>query len=85
MQISSLQTVDEAVLSYRQHQGVLTEFNAFGSDPLIERNDLLRRRFQLFNPSYDQLFTNAVSSDGQQFVNAIKRFLNLTERLYHLV
>ena len=73
------------MLSYRQHQGVLTEFSAFGCDPLIERNDLLRRRLQLFNPSYDELFTSAVSSDGQHFIDAIMRFLNLTERLYHFV
>ena len=85
IQMSSLLTMEEAALSYRQHQGILTEFNTFGSDPLSERNDLVRRRLQLFNPSYDELFTNVVSSDGQQFIDAIMRFISITQQLYSLI
>ena len=45
---SSIPSLVEAVSSYEQHQGVLTRFSMFGTDPLAEREDLIRRRDHLF-------------------------------------
>ena len=85
---SSIPSLVEAVSSYEQHQGVLTRFSMFGTDPLAEREDLIRRRDHLFqknNPNFDQLFTSIVSSDGQMFLHALLNFKELTERLVNLI
>lgn len=83
--LSSIPSLDEAVLSSEQHQGgILTRENAFGNDPLSSRMDLMRRREYLFaesHPGFEDIFSDVVSSNGQTFLNALHGFGRFTERL----
>ena len=45
---SSIPSLFEAVSNYERHHGVLTRFSMFGTDPLAEREDPIRRRDHLF-------------------------------------
>ena len=54
----------------------------FGTDPLAEREDLIRRKTKKNNPIFNHLFTNIVSSHGQIFLHALLNFKKLTERLF---
>ena len=54
-------------LNYRMQGGDLTEFGLFGCDPLKDRPDLIQRRETYFfstHPSFEDIFSNAVSGDG---------------------
>lgn len=72
--------MDEAVLKYEQYQGLLTRESTFGRDPLSSRMDLMRRREQCFTPSFEDIFSDIVSSNGELFVEAMREFGQLTER-----
>ena len=83
---SSIPSLVEAVSSYEQHQGILTRFSMFGTDPLAGRSRGGRIIYsKKNNPNFDQLFTNIVSSDGQMFLHALLNFKELTERLVNLI
>ena len=49
---SSIPSLVEVVSSYERHQGVLTRFSMYGTDPLAEREVLIRRRDHLFKKKH---------------------------------
>ena len=72
---------DNAKRLYEAQGGRISEPGTFGTDPLKDRPDLVQRRDGLFharNPSFDNIFGNVVSSNGQFFVDAIISFYDLT-------
>ena len=83
----AIPSLEEATLEYEQFQGVLTHESNFGNDMLYGRPDLIQTRQALYssqNPSYETIFNNIVSSDGQLFINAIYNFHCITTRLQQL-
>ncbi len=77
-----------AVQEYKRSQGTLTYESEFGEDLLIDRSDLITRRNSLFsaiNPSYEDIFTNCVSGNGQSLPKANESFYNITVRLSDLL
>lgn len=73
-----------AVSEYEISQGQLTYFTSFGSDPLNERPDLVTKRMELFYSqgfSYEFLFTDVASSNGEKFKDGIVYFCEITTRL----
>ena len=86
--ISELPTLDEAVTDYERGGGSLTRDSKFGFDPLRTNPDLLLRRDRLFRenyPSFEELFTAAVSDNYYVFEASIEGFKNITFRLLDLV
>ena len=72
---------DDAKRLYEAQGGRISEPGTFGTDPLKDRPDLVQTRNGLFNarnPSFDNIFGNVVSSNGQCFVDAIISFYDLT-------
>ena len=72
---------DNAKRLYVAEGGRITEPGTFGTDPLKDRPDLVQRRNGVFharNPSFDNIFGNVVSTNGQFFVDAIIIFFDLT-------
>ena len=72
---------DNAKRLYEAQGGRISEPGTFGTDPLKDRPDLVQRRDGLFharNPSFDNIFRNVVSSNGQFFVDDIISFYDLT-------
>ena len=79
---------DVAVHEYEQQGGSLTHNSLFGNDPLRERRDLVIKRNQSFEVqigSYEEIFTDVVSGNGDLLQRAILVFLSLTQRLAQLV
>lgn len=73
---------------YLEQGGDLTAFSYCGNDPLRNRQDLVERRDRLFydrNPSYQEIYSNVSSSDGQQLKCAILSFIGITESLQQLL
>lgn len=73
---------DGAKRLYEAQGRRISEPGTFGTDPLKDRLDLVLRRDGLFharNPSFDNIFGNVVSSNGQMFVDAIISFCDLTQ------
>ncbi|XP_019860756.1 PREDICTED: uncharacterized protein LOC109589075 isoform X1 [Amphimedon queenslandica] len=82
--VSAVPVVDTAAREYQRDQGQLTLFSNFGTDPIGNRQDLIRRREHLFHSkgfTYENMFTNTVSDDGQKLVNGILMHIELTNRL----
>lgn len=82
-----LPSVAAAVHSYEQNQGQLTTESQFGSDPLIEREDLVILREQHFLQRYrfEDIFTDSVSGNQRQLVDSICFFKDLTIRYADLI
>ena len=62
--------------------------NTSGQDILCDRPDLIHQRISLFsveNATYEDIFTNAVSGNGQLLYKAIENFYQTTIRLSHLL
>ena len=73
---------------YRRQGGNLTEYSAYGIDPLRDRPDLVHRRDDYFfstHSSFDDIFSDAVSSNGDFFQTAVMDFVHVTESLVPLV
>ena len=71
---------DNAKRLYEAQGGRISEPGTFGTDPLKDRLDLVLRRDGLFHArksSFDNIFGNVVSSNGQMFVDAIISFCDL--------
>ena len=69
-------------------QGTLTLESNFGIDPLKDSENLQRKRDCLYKrqvPSFEDIFTNVASSDGQYFCDSISIFENITKRLSDLI
>ena len=69
----------------RQYEGEgrLTRNSEFGVDPQQHRPDLIKRRDDLFSVnsvSYDDIFTDIISGNGQMFVDTIIYLKTLTIR-----
>ena len=81
---SAVPQADDARRIYEAQGGRISEQGSFGRDPLKDRPDLVQRRDGLFhaqNPSFEDIFGNVVSSNGQMFVNAVVSFTDLTRNL----
>ena len=79
---------DDARLEYTGQGGSLTAFGEFGIDPLKDRPDLISRRNTLLAAQarpYDSVFSNTASGDGQLLKQCILTFVDLTQRLQHLL
>ena len=77
-------TTENAVEMYHMQGGDLTEFGLFGCDPLKDRPDLIQRRETYFfstHPSFEDIFSNAVSRDGTIFYESICDFIRVTKSL----
>ncbi len=77
-------TTDDAAQMYRTQGGELTEFGLFGCDPLCDRADLIHRREVYFfstHPTFEDIFSNAVSGDGTMFRQALLDFIRVTKSL----
>lgn len=73
---------------YIDQGGSITQFGRFGVDPLRSRVDLIMRRDGLFasqNPSFDNIFSNVISGNGNLLQDSIVNFINITERMEQLV
>lgn len=80
--------VDIATTDYEREQGSLTHSSNFGVDPLEDRQDLIKRRDDLFHAKgfvYEDIFTNTVSGDGHYLINAILTYIDLSNRLSKLL
>ena len=79
---------ETAVLEYEIRQGQLTHFSSFGIDPLDERPDLIIKRAELFylqGFTYESMFTDIVSSNGQKFRDGVLYFGEITNRLVQFI
>ena len=73
---------------YIDQGGSITQFGTFGVDPLRNRVDLVMRRDALFgtqNPSFDNVFSNVISGNGNLLQDSIVNFISVTERLEQLL
>ena len=86
---SDIPTTDIAVQDYEQNQGgPLVHFSSFGDDPLKERLDLVTLRDQHFANTvgtYDAIFNDVVSGEGDHLCLAITVFDSLTKRLSQFI
>ena len=81
-------TTDDAAELYRTQGGELTEFGLFGCDPLRDRADLIHRREVYFfstHPTFEDIFSNAVSGDGSLFQTSLLDFIRVTKSLQQLL
>lgn len=79
---------DNAAQWYTQQGGSLTAYGIFGIDPLKESPHLVARRDQWLAaaiPSYEDIFSNVVSGDGELFKRCIITCIDVTNRLLALI
>ena len=73
---------------YTEQGGNLTAFGISGRDPLRNWQDLILRRDGLFherNPSWEQIFSNVTSGDGNKLEEAILSFIEITHSFEQLL
>lgn len=79
---------DVARQQYIDQGGSITQFGTFGVDPLRNRADLVIRRdalFEMQNPSFDVVFSNVVSGNGNLLQDCILNFISVTNSLEQLL
>ena len=79
---------DVARKQYIDQGGSITQFGTFGVDPLRNRADLVIRRdalFEMQNPSFDTVFSNVVSGNGNLLQDCILKFISVTDNLEQLL
>ena len=80
-QLSSHQNLPSTHMArdiYLEEGGDLTAFSFCGNDPLRNRQELLNGEMVYFydrNPSYQEIYSNVSSSDGQQLKCGILSFI----------
>ena len=86
--LQDVPTTYDATQLYSSQGGNLTQFGLFGIDPLCSRPHLLWQRETFFfssHPSFDDMFSNAVTADGSFFKKAVLDFITITKSLELLV
>ena len=85
---SSIPTKNDAALWYAQQGGRLTAYGTFGIDPRKESPHRVARHDQWLAdvvPSYEDIFSNVVSGDGEFFKRSIITCIDVTNRLLALI
>lgn len=84
MRSSQIPSAQDAVRQYTIAGGHLTDFSAFGEDPLNDDNSLVQQRETEFlqrYPQFDPLFHKLVNGDEKEFCDALLCFIQITQSL----
>ena len=85
---SLLPSSDDAVQLYEQFGGNITQFSAFGQDPLNSRSDLVQQRETEFYQRYPQFgpfFHKLVNGDACLFREGLLYFIHISTHLVSLI
>lgn len=75
-------TPDEAISRYHAMGGRLTLFPVFGADPLSPSHNIIRQEeFSRKYPESQQIFQAAANGDESLFIDSLKYFMSITQRL----